>query len=398
KLAEGDIRTRVAISTSDEIGELARTFNVMADELETRKNNLLATLEELQRSRMEILDERNFKASILESISSAIITISPAGIMTSINGVGQELFGNSNFYGVQYQDVFAEWPLLMNRISAVLNLKDGYGRESLTRLVRGEMTYYDVGIFPIGLDAEKGLTVTLRNETEREKLREEMIRLDRLASLGKLSAGIAHEVRNPLTGISLLLDDLHDRSALHADDKEMLSKALSEIERVERLMSSLLNYSTPVRADFRVGDLTRLLNDIILLMRRQAELQGVYLDMVPGELPKFRFDPEKIKQAIINIIKNSLEALDSGGRLTITTRHQDDNVTITVHDSGSGINQQDLPLIFEPFFTRKGAGTGLGLSITQRIIEEHRGSISVESDGISGTTFSVVLPTRHREA
>jgi signal transduction histidine kinase len=398
KLAEGDIRTRVAISSSDEIGELARTFNVMADELETRKNNLLATLDELQRSRMEILDERNFKASILESISSAIITISPTGVMTSINGVGQELFGNSNFYGMEYLDVFAEWPELMNRISAVLNSREGYGRESLTRFVQGEMTYYDVGIFPIRKDAEMGLTVTLRNETEREKLREEMVRLDRLASLGKLSAGIAHEVRNPLTGISLLLDDLHDRSALHADDKAMLSKALSEIERVERLMSSLLNYSTPVRADFREGDLTQLLNDIILLMRRQTELQGVSLELSAGYLPKFRFDPEKIKQAIINIIKNSLEALDSGGTLTITTRHQDDNVTITVHDSGSGINQQDLPLIFEPFFTRKGAGTGLGLSITQRIIEEHRGSITVESDGTSGTTFSVVLPTRHKEA
>ncbi|MDD5284300.1 MAG: ATP-binding protein [Desulfuromonadaceae bacterium] len=397
KLAEGDTRNRVVINSSDEVGELARTFNIMADELEARKNNLLTTLEELQRSRMEILDERNFKASILESISSAIITISPSGILTSINGIGQKLFGNSNCYGMEYRDIFSEWPILLERINAVLELREGYGREPLTRVIHGEMTYYDVGIFPIGKDAEMGLTVTLRNETEREKLREEMMRLDRLASLGKLSTGIAHEVRNPLTGISLLLDDLHDRSALNADDKEMLSKALSEIERVERLMSALLNYSSPVRADFREGDLTRVLNDIILLMRRPAEVQGVHLNVSPGELPVFRFDPEKIKQALINIIKNAIEALDSGGTLTVTTRHQDDNVIITVHDSGPGINQQDLPLIFEPFFTRKGAGTGLGLSITQRIVEEHHGSITVESDSKDGTTFSIMLPSRHKE-
>ncbi|MEI6207563.1 MAG: ATP-binding protein [Desulfuromonadales bacterium] len=392
KLAEGNIHTRVAISSSDEIGELARTFNFMADELESRKNNLLATLDELQRSRMDILDERNFKASILESISSAIITISPDGILTSINGVGQKLLGDSNVRGMEYQVVFAEWPILMERITIVLKSGEGYGREPLTMPVQGEMTYYDVGIFPIGKDAEMGVTVTLRDETEREKLREEMMRLDRLASLGRLSAGIAHEVRNPLTGISLLLDDLHDRSALHADDKEMLSKALSEIERVERLMSALLNYASPMRADFRDGDLSRVLNDILLLMRRPAEMQGVSLNISSGELPVFRFDADKIRQALINVIKNALESLDTGGVLSISTRHQDGNIIITVYDNGPGISRHDLPLIFEPFFTRKGAGTGLGLSITRRIIEEHKGNITVVSDRINGTTFSIVLP------
>jgi signal transduction histidine kinase len=395
KLAEGDTGNRVAVTSADEVGELSRTFNLMADELEIRKNNLLSTLDELQRSRLDILNERNFKASVLESISSGIVTLSPSGTLTSINGIGQAQLGRTDLIGLEYREVFTEWPLLMNRITSVLNSKVGYGREPLTRQIKGEITYYDIGIFPIGKDAEMGFTLTLRNETEREKLREEMIRLDRLASLGKLSAGIAHEVRNPLTGISLLLDDLHDSSAFNADDKEMLSKALSEIERVERLMSALLNYSTPVRADFRDGDLTRILNDIILLMRRPAEAQGVRLDLLSEGLPIFRFDPEKIKQALINIIKNALEALDSGGVLTISTRYNDEQVIITVHDNGPGISKQDLPLIFEPFFTRKGAGTGLGLSITQRIVEEHHGSITVESVGEVGTTFNIILPTGH---
>jgi signal transduction histidine kinase/HAMP domain-containing protein len=398
KLAEGDTGNRVSVTSADEIGELSRTFNFMADELEIRKNSLLTTLDELRRSRMDILDERNFKESVLESISSAIVTFSPDGRLTSINGNGLSFLGNIATIGMDYKTIFSDWGRLNERIEYSLETKKGYGREPLTIQINGDTTHYDVGIFPIGHDAEMGLTVTMRNETEREKLREEMVRLDRLASLGKLSAGIAHEVRNPLTGISLLLDDLHDRSAINADDKEMLSKALSEIERVERLMSALLNYSTPVRADFRDGDLTRVLKDITILMRRPAEVQRVYLDVIHGELPVFRFDPDKIKQALINIIKNALEALETGGALTITTRHQDDNVIITVHDNGPGINQQDIPLIFEPFFTRKGAGTGLGLSITQRIIEEHHGSITVESDSKNGTTFSILLPTGNREA
>ena len=392
KLAGGDIRSRVPVTSTDEIGELGRTFNFMADELETRKNSLLATLDQLQRSQIDILDERNFKTSILESISSAIITISPAGILTSVNGVGLKLLSDADCLGREYHEAFAAWPDVCARIEVVLQSKQGYGREPLSRQIEGEMTYYDIGLFPIGTDAERGLTVTLRNETERECLREETVRLDRLASLGKLSAGIAHEVRNPLTGISLLLDDLHDKPGFNAEDKEMLSKALSEIERVERLISALLNYSSPVRTAFRDGDLTQILKDILLLMRREAEKRGVAMNVSYVPLPQFRFDPEKIRQALINILKNALEVLDSGGVVTIVTGCSDTTVTVAIHDNGTGIDPQDLPLIFEPFFTRKGAGTGLGLSITQRIIEEHHGTLTVESDGSSGTTFRIALP------
>ncbi|MDD2853197.1 MAG: HAMP domain-containing protein, partial [Desulfuromonadaceae bacterium] len=279
KLAEGDVQSRVDVSSGDEIGELARTFNIMADELETRKNNLLATFDELQQSRADIIAERNFKTSILESISSAIITISPSGTLTSINGVGQQFLADSARFDSDYHTVFSSWPEVCTRIEAALLTGQGYGRVPLHRQSDGEMTFYDFGLFPIGAGAEMGLTVTLRNETERERLREETVRLDRLASLGKLSAGIAHEVRNPLTGISLLLDDLHDQPGFSPEDREMLSKALAEIERVERLISALLNYSSPVRTDFREGDLTQLIRDILLLMRREAEKQGITLNV-----------------------------------------------------------------------------------------------------------------------
>jgi signal transduction histidine kinase len=242
------------------------------------------------------------------------------------------------------------------------------------------------------VDAEQGLTVTLRNETEKEKLREEMMRLDRLASLGKLSAGIAHEVRNPLTGISLLLDDLHDQAASGSDDQNMIKKALAEIERVERLINALLNYSSPVRAEFRECDLNRVVCDTVLLMRRPCERQKVQLTLEEGELPPFRLDPEKIKQAVLNIIRNAQEALRTGGRITVATMVRGDFAVISIGDDGSGIAAEDLPLIFEPFFTRKGAGTGLGLSITQRIVEEHRGRIRVESAPGEGTRFTIELP------
>ena len=295
KLAAGDSHVRVQVSSADEIGVLARTFNYMADELDLRKQSILSTLDELRKSRLEILDERNFKESVLESISSGIVTFSPAGLLTSINGTGHLFLGNDVVPEMHYSVVFKGWGVLSERIARCLARHSGYGRETF-RFEHGPgKTHFDVGFFPIGLDAELGLTVTLRNETERENLHEEMMRLDRLASLGKLSAGIAHEVRNPLTGISLLLDDLHDQAGSSSDDKEMIKKALAEIERVERLISALLNYSSPVRAEFRECDLNRLVCDTVLLMRRPCERQQVQLSMGEGEVPPFRLDPEKIK-------------------------------------------------------------------------------------------------------
>ncbi len=392
KLAAGDSAARVAVNSADEIGVLAQTFNTMADELDRRKMSLLATLDELRKSRREILDERNFKASVLESISSGIVTFSPEGFLTSINRTGRLFLGDHVTEGMHFREVFQGWGVLGDRIAHVFASNSGYGRETFRFDHAPGKTHFDVGFFPIGHDSEHGLTITLRNETERENLHEEMMRLDRLASLGKLSAGIAHEVRNPLTGISLLLDDLHDQAASNSADKELIKKALAEIERVEKLVNALLNYSSPVRAEFRECDLNRLVNDTVLLLRRPCEKQQVQLLLDEGEVPPFRLDPEKIKQAVLNIIKNAQQALPRGGRIEVRTAVRDRHAVIEISDDGPGIATEDLPLIFEPFFTRKGAGTGLGLSITQRIIEEHQGRVRVESAPGKGTRFTVELP------
>jgi signal transduction histidine kinase len=129
-------------------------------------------------------------------------------------------------------------------------------------------------------------------------------------------------------------------------------------------------------------------------MRRQCELRKVAIRAFVGDISPFRFDPEKIKQALLNITRNALEAMPEGGEISITTATEENNAVITISDNGPGICQEDLPLIFEPFFTRKGAGTGLGLSITQRIVEEHHGRILAMNNPGSGTTFTLKLPMK----
>ncbi|MBT0653899.1 PAS domain-containing sensor histidine kinase [Geomobilimonas luticola] len=385
QLAAGETGNRVDVASSDEVGELAESFNRMAGELEQRKNNLLRTLGELR-------TERNFKESVLDSISSAILTLSPDGTLTSINGTGRRFLGTAGEIGAHHRDVFRQWGDMPNRIERVLGGEKAYGREPLTMDQDGRTHYFEIGFFPIYEHATGGITVTMRDETEKEELREEMTRMDRLASLGKLSAGIAHEVRNPLTGISLLLDDLHDRTGLDADSKSLMGKALAEIERVERLIAALLNFASPPKARFVEGDLNQVLQDTFLLLKRECERQKVELSFLPARLPSFPFDGEKIKQSLLNIVKNALEAMPDGGQIGVRTGLQEGMAVITVADSGPGIPEADLPLIFEPFFTRKGAGTGLGLSITQRIVEEHHGRISVESTAGKGTRFTILLP------
>lgn len=395
QLAEGGSGNRVDITSNDELGELSADFNKMAEELELRKERLLSTLEELRSSRREIMAERNFKASVLESIFSGILTFSPDGRLTSINTTGRQLLGKRAELNAYYTEFLGDWSDVPSRIATALTEGNGYGRRPVIMETGSGNRFFDVGVFPIGEDRMAGITVTIRDETEKEKLREEMVRMDRFASLGKLSAGIAHEVRNPLTGISLLLDDLHDRAPHDPESQVMMRKALGEIERVERLIAALLNFSSPPKAEFRRGDVNQVVQDTILLLRRECDQHGVTLHLTPGELAPFKFDIEKIKQALLNLVKNALQALPQGGCIEVATMGADETATIIVTDNGPGIDPDDLPLIFEPFFTRKGAGTGLGLSITQRIIEEHHGKIAVTSTKGKGTIFTIALPMKN---
>jgi signal transduction histidine kinase len=392
RLANGESGSRVMVKGSDELAGLARSFNAMTTELEQRKASLIATLDQLQESRQAILDERNFKESILESISSAITTFSPTGELTSRNSTADTFLERHWPLGSHYATLFDGWEPLSARIARVITEGTGYGREPLKKEIKGQIRHFDVGIFPIGKNAERGLTVTLRDETIREDLREETVRLERLASLGKLAAGISHEIRNPLTGISLLLDDLHDRAQLGEKDREMLTKALAEIERMERLISALLIFAAPPRSHFSPGNPGDAADDVIMLMQRQCQRQGITLSLERTLVPDCLIDAEKIRQALLNLLKNAFEALPLGGNITVSIMRDACDACITVSDTGHGIPTQDLPLIFEPFFTRKGAGTGLGLSITRQIIDEHGGSISVESELGQGTTFRIRLP------
>lgn len=222
-----------------------------------------------------------------------------------------------------------------------------------------------------------------------------MARFERLASLGRLSAGIAHEVRNPLTGISLLLDELHDRMLANPEDQGLIQRALQEIERLEKLVNELLNFSSLPDTRLAPGDLSAVLKDTLFLVNKQCQKQKVTLvEDFPEHLHYAQMDSDRLKQAFLNLFTNALDAMPDGGVLTVSAETFAGGVCIKVRDTGPGIPGDLLSLIFEPFYTTRGEGTGLGLSITHTIIASHGGQIEAQSRESKGTTFIITLPQK----
>ncbi len=229
--------------------------------------------------------------------------------------------------------------------------------------------------------------------TERVNMRRNMERMERLASLGRLSAGIAHEVRNPLTGVSLLLDELHDRLLAKPNDQELIRQALKEIERLDTLITELLNFASASRPCLERGDVAEVLQEILLLVRKQCDKAGIeVVETLPTSLPAFPLDRDKLKQAFLNLLTNAIESMPGGGTLSLSAASREGELRLSIRDTGEGIPADRLPLIFEPFYTSRREGTGLGLSITHNIISDHGGRIEVESRPGQGSVFHLIFP------
>jgi two-component system NtrC family sensor kinase len=260
------------------------------------------------------------------------------------------------------------------------------------------------------LEAEKseleewGTTLEKRVHERTEEIRRihsQLFRSEKLASLGKLAAGVAHEINNPLTGIlansSLLLEDLP------ADDqrREDVEIIVNETIRCREIVKRLLDFARQTKPQKKLTDVNALIDNIILLVRNQTSFRNIVIEKnLAGGLPEILCDNDQIQQVFINIILNASEAMPGGGKLTVSTALSADGefVTISMADTGPGIPEDRRERIFDPFFTTKEHGTGLGLSISYGIVEQHGGDIGVESTVGKGSTFTVRLPAQTREA
>ena len=235
---------------------------------------------------------------------------------------------------------------------------------------------------------------------EMKKINSQLFRSEKLASLGKLAAGVAHEINNPLTGIltnsSLLLEDLPPDDPRREDVEVMVHETI----RCREIVKRLLDFARQTKPQKRLADINALIENIILLVRNQTSFRNILIEkQLHDGLPEILVDPDQIQQVFVNIILNASEAMTKGGTLTIKSAVTAGGqcLMISLADSGAGIPEEVRERIFDPFFTTKEHGTGLGLSISYGIVEQHGGTISVESSPGNGSTFIIQLPVLTQE-
>jgi signal transduction histidine kinase len=234
----------------------------------------------------------------------------------------------------------------------------------------------------------------MRQFQELKNTRDQLIQADKLAVIGTMAAGIAHEIKNPLTSIQLYVQMMQKRF----DDQEFRQKfnqmVPSEVERLNKIVNDLTSFAKPAKLESEPAQINDILEKTIRLSEISFKKMNVRVVRDLGAVPLVSVNQQKMMQIFLNLIKNGAESMEKGGTLTIKTYHDAfaNKVCIDVKDEGHGITEENLKKLFTPFFTTKDKGTGLGLAITRRIIEEHKGEIKVKSKVGEGTTFTVELP------
>jgi signal transduction histidine kinase/putative methionine-R-sulfoxide reductase with GAF domain len=226
------------------------------------------------------------------------------------------------------------------------------------------------------------------------KTEAQLFRSEKLAALGQLAAGIAHEIRNPLTSINILIHSFMDKLPTENPRREDLRVVEEEIHRINEIVDQFLRFARPAHPQLEKVDGISILEEILQLLRPQTERQLIVVEKEFQALPMILMDREQMKQAMLNLLLNAIQAMPRGGQLTLSGQNSKDGqwIQFSVQDSGMGIPGEDLDKLFDPFFSTKEGGIGLGLSITHRIIDQHHGKIEVKSDPGHGTLFTICLP------
>lgn len=372
------------------------------------ENSLLYQDQEKRTEELELL--KDFNESIVESVNVGLLAVDENGRITRCNSTFEEMLGLSReqTIGKLVEEIFDE--------SFALNLENilGQTRWHLTEIRNayklyttscdGKSLILNVAIAPLrSVSANQtGAIVVLENVTSRIKLEETLQQSEKLSSIGLLAAGVAHEVNTPLTGVSsytqMLLGMIPETDPKHA----LLLKVQKQTDRASNIAGNLLNFSrVGSTTDFSEIDINKLLDDTLQLLEPQLRKSQIEVVREYTENPPtVAGNAGKLQQVFTNIIINARDSMLSGGALTLTTGIAgEDEIFVKVSDTGEGISAENLPKIYDPFFTTKGVGTGtgLGLAVSYGIVQEHTGSIEVESELGKGTTFRLVFPVAHNQ-
>ncbi len=357
---------------------------------------------EMEKRTQELVEAKELSDNIIRSMSDAVVALDDSGRVTRVNDTVRQLFGFSreDLVGHSLSAFLPEaiqeqwrWGLLRRRVE----------QEGTFRRIEMDWRSRDGALIPVEVSGSVlrdrfgeviGAVLVIRDLRELKRLESELIQAAKMSSLGRLAAGVAHEVNNPLSGILLYGDLLLEDIPKGDKRREHAGKIVELALRCREIVRALLDFARPSVSCTQPVDVGIVLRNVLRVLEPQEMFRNVEVKWDPaGSLPSILGDPTQLQQAFTNIMLNAVEAMQGKGVLTIVTSPESDGpgVVVRISDTGCGIPEELWDGLFEPFFTTKAGGTGLGLAITYEIVERHKGRIEVQSRVGEGTTFILTL-------
>ena len=409
RISKGDFSPVVDVSAKDEFGFLAGEFNRMAKSLAGREEEQTRHQEQLERVNRDLRQSsidlelmKLYNENIIRSVHNGILVTDVHGVVTTLNPPAEKLWDlhPDKTIGRKLSElpIAAALSRLTDSWEKVLRDQERLVFESVEFTVgaRGQVLV-DLYVSPlVGKDGNpQGVLLVGEDVTDKVRTKQALLQSERLATIGRMSALVAHEIRNPLSSIGLNAELLEDEiSAKSKEPRKILRSIAREVERLTEITDEYLKFARLPKPNLAPENLNELISGLLSFVK--GEFSGASIEVKHQPDPQValvRADEGQLRQAFLNLLRNSIESMPSGGILTVSTELSDGVVRVRIADTGEGIDNACLDRIFDPFFSTREGGTGLGLSLTQQIVAEHGGTIACESSPGQGTCFVVELPS-----
>jgi two-component system, NtrC family, sensor histidine kinase PilS len=359
-----------------------------------------ATHQALEIQTRTLRDVQAFRDLVFQSVDTGLIALDRRHVITAFNRAAEDITGRSAVaaIGTPWMALFgaalpldtvdaaiAHDPSASTRYEILLDRPNGSAvpvRITFSALRGGDHT-------------RMGLMATCEDLSTIREMEERMRQADRLATLGRMSANIAHEIRNPLASVSGAIEALTSPLVAEPERERLTQIVLRESDRLNAIIKNFLAYARPAPLAITTVDVTELIDELIVLLEHRVEPGGVKIVReLPVTLP-WPLDPQQFRQALWNLCLNGLQAMPDGGELRVAAARVDNRLQVSVSDTGIGIDVRDREHVFEPFFSTKPEGSGLGLPLVHRVAQDHGGTVDVRSTQGAGSVFTMSLPRHH---
>jgi PAS domain S-box-containing protein len=396
EVSEGQYDINLEVSTEDEVQDLAENFQWMVGKLKDQR-------QALEQNLTEIKELKHFSDLVILSMTNGLITLDEDGVVVTFNRMAERILAMhaEDILGHTPHEIWGEDCAFARLHREVIFSRDMVSARELHITISGEERILGVSIARI-VEADhrfRGHLVLIEDLTEKRVLEDRLRRADRLAAMGTLAAGLAHEIKNPLTAVRAFVQMFPEKYGRDEFREKFNRIVPKELDRVNELLENLLNLVRKPQLNKSTIDSHEIVNQVLETLEPEAVKRNVTVSITDrSDSLKIMADESYISRALHNVVLNAIQAMPGGGHLTVEIGPEklpgmQDAVGISVTDTGQGIPSDQVNEIFNPFFTSKEKGTGLGLAVSNKIVEDHGGSLTVQSERFVGTTMIIILPS-----